>query len=121
MSCRLTKAGLMKFPVHPESIKALADALPICTHTTKLLAYRALLAAIRCGPGRSFQGLPFGGSPSFPIAVFACDTLLVERRSLLVLLQVVGPVPVVVFGAGIRPFVLQSFLVLLQVVEFVLE
>ena len=66
MLCRLTKAGLMKFPVHPESIKALADALLICTYTTKLLAYRVLLAAIRCGPGRSFQGLPSGGSSSFP-------------------------------------------------------
>lgn len=66
MSCRLTKAGLMKFPVHPKSIKALADALLICTYTTRLLAYRALLAAIRYGLGRSFQGLPFRGSPSFP-------------------------------------------------------
>lgn len=71
MSYRLTKAGLIKFPVHPESIKALAGALPICTHTTKLLAYRALLAAIRCGPGRSFQGLPSGGSSSFPHRVVA--------------------------------------------------
>ena len=73
MSCRLIKAGLMKFPMHPKSIKALADAVLICTYTTKLLAYRALLAAIRCGPGRSFQGLSSGGSPSFPHrAVAAC-------------------------------------------------
>jgi hypothetical protein len=31
MLCLLTNCGLMKFPVHPESIKALADALPIDT------------------------------------------------------------------------------------------
>jgi hypothetical protein len=54
MSCRLIKAGLMKFPIHPESIKALVDALPICTYITKLLAYRALLAAIRYSLGQSF-------------------------------------------------------------------
>jgi hypothetical protein len=71
MPCRLAKAGLMKFPVHPESIKALAGALPICTHTTKLLRYRTLLAAIRCGPGRSVQGLSSGGSSSFPHHVVA--------------------------------------------------
>jgi hypothetical protein len=54
MSYHLIKAGLMKFPMHPKSIKALADALLIYTYITKLLAYRALLAAIRYGPGRSF-------------------------------------------------------------------
>jgi hypothetical protein len=54
MSYRLTKARLIKFPMHPKSIKALAGALLICTYTTKLFAYRALLAAIRYGLGRSF-------------------------------------------------------------------
>lgn len=64
----------MKFPVDPESIKALADALPIDTQTLRLSAERALLAAIRCGPGRSVQGLSSGGSPSFPHRVAGWGT-----------------------------------------------
>ena len=65
-------AGLMKFPVHPESIKALAqENMATFTQTIKLSEYRALFAAILCGPGRSFQGLPSGGSPSFPHRVVA--------------------------------------------------
>jgi hypothetical protein len=54
ISYRLTKARLIKFPMYPESIKALAGALLICTYITKLLAYRALLTAIRYSPSRSF-------------------------------------------------------------------
>ena len=53
MLCRLTKARLMKFPMYPKSIKALVDALLIYTYITKLLAYRALLTAIRYSLGRS--------------------------------------------------------------------
>jgi hypothetical protein len=54
MLYRLTKARLIKFPMHPKSIKALVGALLTYTYITKLLAYRALLTTIRYSLGRSF-------------------------------------------------------------------
>jgi hypothetical protein len=64
---------LMKFPMHPESIKALAGVLPIDTQILRLSALRALLTAILCSPGRSVQGLSSGGSPSFPHSAVGCS------------------------------------------------